>query len=134
VSKSTFDRIMAGTQEAIANAKGEPGDYVVHIPDAVDVKAIRAKMGFTQPRFAQTFGFSLGRVRDWEQGRSAVDAPNRAFMTILEREPGAALRALGISEVYATRAAKKERGPGHTVRVQRSGRALPKKGASKSAS
>lgn len=100
MSRSTFDRIMTGTREAIAHAKGEPGDYVVHIPETVDVKAIRVKMKLTQPEFANTFGFSLGRVRDWEQGRSPVDTPNRAFMTILEKEPIAALRALGMKEGY----------------------------------
>jgi putative transcriptional regulator len=36
---------------------------------AVDVAAIRAKLGLTQEAFAARFGFSKGAVRDWEQGR-----------------------------------------------------------------
>lgn len=39
-------------------------------------------------------GFSIGRIRDWEQGRSAVDAPSRLLLTIIEKEPEAIERAL----------------------------------------
>jgi len=32
--------------------------------------------------------------RNWEQGRTAIDAPGRALLTILQREPEAVIRAL----------------------------------------
>ncbi len=89
-------RILQGAQEALAIAKGEANadDYRIHIPATIDVSAIRAKTGLSQAAFAARYGFSIGRVRDWEQGRSAVDAPSRILLTIIDKEPEAIERAL----------------------------------------
>ncbi|HWU99600.1 MAG TPA: transcriptional regulator [Devosia sp.] len=74
--------------------RGEQDGFAVHVPDDVDVKAIRRKLNLSQPKFASTFGFSVGRIRDWEQGRFPVDAPSRILLTVIDREPDAVLRAL----------------------------------------
>lgn len=89
-------RILQGAREALAFAKGEAdaADYAVHVPSAVDVRAIRKRLGLTQAAFAARYGFSVGRVRDWEQGRSPVDAPSRILLTVLDKEPEAVERAL----------------------------------------
>ncbi|MCX7304420.1 MAG: helix-turn-helix domain-containing protein [Hyphomicrobiales bacterium] len=89
-------RILQGAREALAFAKGESkvADFAVHVPHAVDVRAIRGKLGLTQVEFAARYGFSVGRVRDWEQGRSAIDTPSRILLTVLDKEPEAVERAL----------------------------------------
>ena len=89
-------RILQGAREALAFAKGEAktADYVVHVPSTVDVRAIRRKLGLTQAAFAARYGFSVGRVRDWEQGRSAIDTPSRILLVVLDKEPEAIERAL----------------------------------------
>jgi putative transcriptional regulator len=88
-------RILQGAREALAFAKGDhDADFVVHVPSAVDVRAIRAKLGLTQAAFAARYGFSVGRVRDWEQGRSPIDTPSRILLTVLDKEPEAVERAL----------------------------------------
>ncbi|MHC1551276.1 helix-turn-helix domain-containing protein [Phyllobacterium sp. K27] len=89
-------RILQGAHEALAIAKGEANadDYRIHIPATIDVHAIRTKTGLSQAAFAARYGFSIGRVRDWEQGRSAVDAPSRILLTVIEKEPEAIERAL----------------------------------------
>ena len=89
-------RSLQGAREALAFANGEAetADYVVHVPSAVDVRAIRRKLGLTQAAFAARYGFSIGRVRDWEQGRSAIDTPSRILLTVLDKEPEAIERAL----------------------------------------
>jgi putative transcriptional regulator len=89
-----FDMILDGLDEVEAYLAGEREGYVTHIPDVVDVKAIRAGLKLSQARFAETFGFSLGRIRDWEQRRFEVDAPSRVYLTVIQREPEAVLRAL----------------------------------------
>ncbi|UNF55183.1 helix-turn-helix domain-containing protein [Bartonella krasnovii] len=43
--------------------------FAIHIPANVDVKKIRKNIGLTQAQFAERFGFSVGRIRDWKQGR-----------------------------------------------------------------
>jgi putative transcriptional regulator len=89
-------RILQGAREALAFAKGDtdPAEYGIHIPPQVDVRAIRQKTGLSQKAFAARYGFSFGRVRDWEQGRSNIDAPSRILLTIIEKEPEAVERAL----------------------------------------
>lgn len=96
MSKAAFDKIAAGLTDAIAIAEGQadPGSYRVHIPEDVDVVAIRKRLGLTQAQFATRYGFSLGRVRDWEQGRTAPEASQRILLTVLDREPEAVARAL----------------------------------------
>lgn len=71
MTKRAFDKIMAGLDSAHAYLDGaaDKKAYRVHVPDAVDVKAIRTRLGLSQEAFARTYGFALSAVRDWEQGR-----------------------------------------------------------------
>lgn len=89
-------RILQGALEALAFAKGEADEsqFCIHIPKAVDVREIRKRQGQTQQEFAARYGFSVGRVKDWEQGRSPVDAPTRILLTVIDKEPEAVVRAL----------------------------------------
>lgn len=89
-----YDMIMSGLDEVEAFIGGDRKGFVVHAPKTVDIKAIRQRLHLSQPKFAETFGFSVGRLRDWEQGRSPVDAPLRMFLTVIDREPEAVMRAL----------------------------------------
>ncbi|MDE2489035.1 MAG: helix-turn-helix domain-containing protein [Alphaproteobacteria bacterium] len=66
----------------------------MHIPANVDVKALRRRLGLTQEEFAVRYGFTVGRIRDWEQGRTSPAASDRVLLTVLEKEPEAVKRAL----------------------------------------
>ena len=96
MSKKAFDKIKAGLEDAIAIARGEadPATYRIHVPDEVDVKAIRRKLGMSQAQFAASFGFGLDAVQNWEQGRRRPEGAARAFLKVIEREPDAVRRAL----------------------------------------
>ncbi|CAN7605340.1 helix-turn-helix domain-containing protein [Pararhizobium sp. LjRoot238] len=89
-------RILQGAREALALAKGEADEstYQVHVPTSVNVRAIREKLGLSQEAFAARYGFSIGRVRDWEQGRSNMDTPSRILLLVIDKEPEAIERAL----------------------------------------
>ncbi len=65
-----------------------------HPPATVDVRAIRRKQKLTQEAFARCYGFTVGAVRDWEQGRYQPDQASRAYLLVIEREPEAVQRAL----------------------------------------
>jgi putative transcriptional regulator len=58
------------------------------------VKALRQRLGLTQPQFAEVFCLPLGTLRDWEQQRSTPDAPARALLRAIEREPETMRRLL----------------------------------------
>ncbi len=76
---SVAERAAVAIKQAGAHARGEvvPGT-VVRKP--VDVKKVRAKVGMSQVEFSSTFGFSLGAVRDWEQGRATPEMSNTILM------------------------------------------------------
>jgi putative transcriptional regulator len=69
-------------------------DPKVRIMVPTDVKAIRAKFGLSQDRFAKTFALNLATLRDWEQQRRMPHGPARTLLQIIDREPEAVRRAL----------------------------------------
>ena len=58
----------------------------IHIPN---VKKLRDRLGLTQEAFAATYRIPIGTLRDWEQGRKLPDAPARAYLTVIARNPEA---------------------------------------------
>lgn len=96
MNKNAFDKIMAGVgdMKAIVEGKADPKSYRVHVPAQIDVKAIRARTGLSQDRFANRFGFSAATLRDWEQGRRQPEPTARVLLTVIDREPEAVERAL----------------------------------------
>lgn len=91
--------IRKGLEEAVAYAKGRASKraYRVHVPEHVDVKAIRTKLGMTQQTFAARFGFSVNTLRHWEQGKREPEGPTRAYLLVIERAPNTVQRALRIA-------------------------------------
>jgi putative transcriptional regulator len=97
---ATGRKILDGLNEALLHSQGEPSDakaYRVLIPDMIDVKAVRSKLGLTQAEFAIQFGFKLDTVRNWEQAKRVPEAPARALLKIIENEPQAVMRALAMA-------------------------------------
>ena len=64
----------------------------IHIPN---VKRLRERLNLTQEAFAATYRIPIGTLRDWEQGRKRPDAPARAYLTVIARNPDAVARLLG---------------------------------------
>jgi putative transcriptional regulator len=58
------------------------------------VKALRQRLGMTQEAFALAFHLPVNTLRDWEQRRSTPDAPARALLLAIERDPKAMKRLL----------------------------------------
>jgi putative transcriptional regulator len=58
------------------------------------VKALRQRLGMTQEAFAQAFHLPITTLRDWEQRRSTPDAPARALLLAIERDPEGMKRLL----------------------------------------
>lgn len=67
---------------------GIPIDIASHIPE------IRAKTNMTQKEFAETFCLPLDTLRKWEQGSRVPTGAAIALLTIIDRNPEAALNAL----------------------------------------
>ncbi len=89
------ESLLRGARQALDYARGQDDGFVAHVPDDVDVKAVRMRMGLSQPQFARTFGFSVASIQNWEQKKRTPDPAARAYLQIIEKEPEAVRRALG---------------------------------------
>ena len=96
MTRKVADSIRRGLEEALAYAEGkaDASRYRVHVPETINVKAIRAKLGMTQEQFAGRFGFSIKTLRHWEQGLRVPEGPARAYLLVIDRNPRAVEKAL----------------------------------------
>jgi putative transcriptional regulator len=92
--KTQFEQMMDGLKDVEAFLAGEQEGFKAHVPQKVDVKAIRNRLGMTQARFSYTFGFSLDAIKHWEGGRRTPEAPARTLLTVIDKNPAAVLTAL----------------------------------------
>jgi putative transcriptional regulator len=93
--KRAGQQIVESLKQANAWAKGEhiPG-MRIHIPEAYDVRKIRARMKLSQKEFASRYGFSIDSIQNWEQGRRVPDGPARTLLAVIAHDPKAVERAL----------------------------------------
>jgi putative transcriptional regulator len=92
-------RILNSVRAARAYARGDSdGGFVLHVPDNVDVRGIRADLGLSQEAFAKRFGFSLAAVRDWEQQRRTPEQAARVLLLVISHDPSSVDRALAAAQ------------------------------------
>ena len=94
-------KIIAGMSEAIAFVDGDESKArarararTVRVPDNINVKAVREKLGMSQPEFAINFGIPLATLRNWEQGRRRPEAMARVLLRIIDDHPDVVERTL----------------------------------------
>ncbi len=119
--KTQFEQMMEGLNDVEAFLAGEQKGFKAHVPHDVDVKAIRNRLGMTQARFSDTFGFSLDAIKHWEGGRRTPEAPARTLLTVIDRNPTAVLTALNPA-AFATPVGSSKPATAH-VRADRKRRA-----------
>ena len=109
MKKEDFDGIMQGLREARAHARGEDVlGLKVHLPESLDVAAIRKRTGLSQGSFANTIAVPVGTLRNWEQKRRQPEGPARVLLALLDRNPNLVAETL----------APKSRGQGRRVVAQ----------------
>ncbi len=57
-------------------------------------RSARWRSGLTQQAFAETFGFSLGRLRDLEQGRTKPDKATESYLRLIRADAQAVIKTL----------------------------------------
>ena len=89
-----FESIRRGLIEATHHAQGKQVGVKVYRPIAVDVAAVRGRLGLTQAQFADRFGVSVATLRHWERGDRSPQGPALVLLNLIERDPKGVLRAL----------------------------------------
>lgn len=99
--KTDWKRLDAMTdQEAEAVARSDPDArpltpaQLAKMRRVSRVKVLRQRLDMTQAEFAEAFHLPLTTLRDWEQRRSTPDAPARALLLAIERDPEVMRRLL----------------------------------------
>jgi putative transcriptional regulator len=92
------ESILRGARQALGYARGEREGFVAHVPDRVDVKAIRWRLGLSQRQFCERSGFGVDAVQNWEQQRRRPEGAARALLKVIDREPDAVQRALAAED------------------------------------
>jgi putative transcriptional regulator len=61
---------------------------------AIPPQMLRKRLGMTQDQFARALRIPVSTLRNWEQGRVLPDPAARSLLTIVAKNPKAALKAL----------------------------------------
>lgn len=75
------------TESVFPTKKLTVGERVSMSGNELDIRKLRQDLGMTQRFFAETFGFSCGVVRDWEQGRGRPGRSAQARLLAIMRDP-----------------------------------------------
>ncbi len=94
MDKTLFESLKQSLKETAAILRGKIAPGKVTESGAPDAKSMRPKIGLSQNEFAQLIGVKVATLRNWEQHRRRPTSPAAALLTIVEKEPEAALRAL----------------------------------------
>lgn len=92
-----------GDDEAAAAALADPDappltpEQLARMRRVSRVKVLRQRLQMTQTEFAEAFHLPITTLRDWEQRRSIPDAPARALLLAIERNPKVMRRLLADS-------------------------------------
>jgi putative transcriptional regulator len=93
VEAMTDDEVMAA---ALSDPDAQPltDEQLARMRRVSRVKVLRQRLDMTQVQFAEAFHLPITTLRDWEQHRSTPDAPARALLLAIERDPQAMRRLL----------------------------------------
>lgn len=99
--ETDWARVKAMTDEdvlaaALADPDAQPltPEQLARMRRVSPAKVLRQRLGMTQVEFAEAFGIPVSTLRDWEQRRTTPDAPARALLRAIEREPETMRRLL----------------------------------------
>ena len=127
--KTQFEQMMDGLNDVEAFLAGKQEGFKAHVPQEVDVKAIRNRLGMTQAKFSDTFGFSLDAIKHWEGGRRTPEAPARTLLTVIDKNPAAVLTALNPAAFAAAACPSKPTAHVRVARKRQASRGLTRRKA-----
>ena len=128
--KTQFEQMMDGLNDVEAFLAGEQEGFKAYVPQEVDVKAIRNRLGMTQAKFSDTFGFSLDAIKHWEGGRRTPEAPARTLLTVIDKNPAAVLTALNPAAfAAAVGSSQRTTVPARRYKARKASRGLSKSSA-----
>lgn len=88
MDEATFEALKQSLEQAAAHSRGEAGPGLrVHVPQDIDVAAIRRAADLSQDAFARRIGVPIGTLRNREQRRRRPEGPARVLLSLLAVNP-----------------------------------------------
>jgi putative transcriptional regulator len=94
MNKKLFSELVESMTQMDEIVRGKRAPSRKFQVDAIAIKALRAKIGLSQPKFAALLNVDVGTLRNWEQGRREPTGPAKALLTAISRDPKNVLKAL----------------------------------------
>lgn len=94
MKESAFRELLTSVRQAGRIRRGALKSSRTTTFRPADVKAVRSKLGASQPEFALMIGVSVATLRNWEQGRRTPEGPALALLRVAARNPEAVASAL----------------------------------------
>ncbi len=100
-SKPKMDRakIAQTTERDVRRHMREDGENPGDVPQVEDIftpQVTRKRLNMTQQQFADALRIPVATLRNWEQGRNAIDPAARSLLVLVARDPAAVLEALAV--------------------------------------
>jgi len=89
-------KLIQASEDDIARVIAEDKDTApeVTLDHLIAPKTLRRRLNLTQDQFALAIGIPVATLRNWEQGRNAIDPAGRALLILVARDPEGALATL----------------------------------------
>jgi len=94
VKAAAFQELLASVRQAGDIRRGSRKASRTTVFQPADVKAVRVKLGASQPEFALMIGVSVATLRNWEQGRRMPEGPALALLRVAAKHPEVIVDAL----------------------------------------
>ena len=94
MKREAFEQLVESGRQAGAVRRGAARPSRTFRFAPADVKAIRTKLGKSQPEFSLMIGVSVATLRNWEQGRRRPEGPALALLRVVSAAPKTVTRAL----------------------------------------
>lgn len=69
-------------------------ELVLPPPAAAEIRALRVRLGLSQPQFARRFGFSLAALRQYEYGRRSPRGAAKTLLRLVQADSDGMARTL----------------------------------------
>jgi len=96
VNKKLFAELVESMTQMNEIVRGERAPSREFQVDPIAIRALRSKIGLSQPKFAALLHVNVGTLRNWEQGLREPTGPAKALLKAISRDPTHVLRALAM--------------------------------------
>ena len=99
MSRKVADSIRRGLEEALAFADGkaEEGRYGVHVPQVIDVRAIRTRLGMTPAGVRRTVRLQHQHATPLGAGKARAGGADAGYLVVIDHAPKVVQKALRVA-------------------------------------